>query len=113
MQYNQQDNTPIVTLIFDAEGAKLFADATEKFKGQKILIYMDETMISDPIVNEAITSGEAIISNIRSAEEAVDLSGKINAGSLPFSLISKNHSTISPTVGEGALEVMVRRENRH
>ncbi len=108
VQYYQQDNSPIVTLKFDAEGAKLFAAATEKFKGQKILIYMDETMISDPKVEDIITSGEAIISNIQTAEEAVDLSGKINAGSLPFSLISKNHSTISPTVGEGALEVMVR-----
>lgn len=108
VQYYQQDNSPIVTLKFDAEGAKLFAAATEKFIGQKILIYMDETMISDPIVEDTITSGEAIISNMQSSEEAVELSGKINAGSLPFSLISKNHSTISPTVGEGALEVMVR-----
>ncbi len=108
VQYYEKDNSPIVTLVFDAEGAKLFAAATEKFKGQKISIYMDETLISAPIVNDAITSGEAIITNIKSAEEAVDLSGKINAGSLPFSLISKNHSTISPTVGEGALDVMVK-----
>lgn len=108
VQYHQQDNRPIVTLKFDAEGSKLFAAATEKFKGQKISIYMDETMISDPKVEDTITSGEAIISNIQTAEEAVDLSAKINAGSLPFSLISKNHSTISPTVGEGALDVMVK-----
>lgn len=108
VQYYQQDNSPIVTLVFDAEGAKLFAAATEKFKGQTISIYMDETLISAPGVKEAITSGEAIITNIKSADEAVALSAKINAGSLPFSLISKNHSTISPTVGEGALDVMVK-----
>ena len=108
VQYYEKDNSPIVTLVFDAEGAKLFAAATEKFKGQTISIYMDETLISAPGVKEAITSGEAIITNIKSADEAVALSGKINAGSLPFSLISKNHSTISPTVGEGALDVMVK-----
>lgn len=108
VQYYEKTGTPIVTLVFDAEGAILFAEATEKFLDQQISIYMDDTEISSPIVRDVITSGEAIISEIRSTEEAVELSEKINAGSLPFSLISKNHSTISPTVGEGALGVMVR-----
>jgi len=108
VEYNPKDNSPVVTLLFDTEGTKLFAEATEKFKGQKISIYMDNTLISDPIVNEAINSGAAIISNLDSKEEAIDLSEKINSGSLPFSLMSKNHSTISPTVGEGALDIMVR-----
>lgn len=106
--YHEKASAPIVTLVFDTEGSKLFAEATEKFLDQQISIYMDDTEISSPIVRDVITSGEAFISEIRSTEEAVDLSQKINAGSLPFSLISKNHSTISPTVGEGALGVMVR-----
>ncbi len=108
VEYDPRDNSPIVTLLFDAEGAKLFAEATEKFKGQKISIYMDDTLISDPIVNDVITGGSAYISNLDSKEEAIELSEKINSGSLPFSLMSKNHSTISPTVGEGALDIMVR-----
>jgi len=108
VEYNPKDNSPVVTLLFDTEGAKLFAEATEKFKGQKISIYMDDTLISDPIVNEVINNGAAIISNLDSKEEAIELSEKINSGSLPFSLMSKNHSTISPTVGEGALDIMVR-----
>jgi protein-export membrane protein SecD len=39
--------------------------------------------------------------------EAKELSDKINSGSLPFSLESRNYSTISPTLGSGALTVML------
>ncbi len=108
VEYDSRDNSPVVTLLFDSEGTRLFAEATEKFKGQRISIYMDDVQISSPIVNDSITDGAAIITNIESKEKAMELSEKINAGSLPFSLISKNHSTISPTVGEGALDVMVK-----
>ena len=108
VEFDPNDNSPVVTLLFNDVGTKLFAEATEKFKGQKISIYMDDTEISSPIVNDVISNGAAIISNIDSKEEAVELSEKINSGSLPFSLMSKNHSTISPTVGEGALDVMVK-----
>ncbi len=108
VQYYEKDNSPIVTLVFDQEGARIFAEETTRLINQKISIYMDDTMISDPIVTDTIDSGEAIITNIDSIEKAIDLSAKINAGALPFSLISKNHSTISPTVGEGALNVMVK-----
>lgn len=108
VQVDRDNNQPVVTLKFNAEGTKLFAEATTKLVGQPIAIYMDETLISAPTVNEAITGGESIISNIGSIEEASDLANKINSGALPFSLVSKNHSTITPTLGLGALDVMVK-----
>lgn len=101
-------NQIVVTLKFNAEGAKLFADATERLIGQEISIFMDDTEISSPKVNQKITEGEAIITNMRSIDEAKALSEKINSGALPFSLSSSNHSTISPTLGTGALDVMLK-----
>jgi len=108
VQIDSKTNQPVVTLVFNDEGKQLFADATEKLIGQRISIYMDEIMISSPVVNEKIPNGEAIISNMGSVEEAKDLSDKINSGALPFSLVTKNHSTITPTLGSGALDVMVK-----
>jgi protein-export SecD/SecF family membrane protein len=108
VQVDRDNNQPVVTLKFNSEGTKLFADATTKLVNQPISIYMDETLISAPTVNEPITGGESIISNIGSLEEATDLANKINSGALPFSLVSKNHSTITPTLGLGALDVMVK-----
>ncbi len=108
VQLDSKTNQPVVTLEFNDEGAKLFADATERLVNQRIAIYMDETLISAPTVNQKITGGNAIITNMESTEAAKALSDKINSGALPFSLVSKNHSTITPTLGSGALDVMVK-----
>ena len=108
VQLDPDTRQPVVTLEFNNEGTKAFADATGRLINQSISIYMDETLISDPIVKNKITGGMAVISNIDSTEEAKELSDKINSGALPFSLISKNHSTITPTMGAGALDVMTK-----
>lgn len=108
VQLDKKTGKPVVTLVFNNEGAKQFADATERLVGKRISIYMDETLISAPNVREKISGGNSVISDIGSVEEAKDLSDKINSGALPFSLVSKNHSTITPTLGSGALDVMIK-----
>ncbi len=97
----------MVGLKFNSEGAKLFSDATKRLVGQRINIFMDDTMIQSATVQEHIAGGEAVINNMRSPEEAKALSDKINSGALPFSMITKNHSIISPTLGANALNIML------
>ena len=74
----------VVELEFSSEGAKKFAEATEKLVGQNMGIYMDEELISNPTVNAKITGGKAEITGMSSKEEAQSLSDKINSGALPF-----------------------------
>ncbi|MHC1748167.1 MAG: protein translocase subunit SecD [Cellulosilyticaceae bacterium] len=106
-QADTTNNKYVVQLSFDEEGAKLFAEATKRLVGQPISIYMDELLISSATVNEPITDGNAVISGTFTPEESKELAEQINAGALPFSMITKNYSTISPTLGSGALDVMV------
>lgn len=100
-------NQYVVSLNFDDEGTKLFSDATGRLVGKLINIYMDETLIQSATVNSHITEGAAIITGMDNYDEAKDLADKINSGALPFSMITKNYSTISPTLGSGALGVML------
>ena len=97
----------IVEISFDTEGTKAFSDATKAQIGKQLGIYMDEVLISNPVVNSVITGGQAEITGMDSYEEAKDLSDKINAGSLPFSMETSNYSTISPALGASALRVMI------
>lgn len=97
----------IVTLEFNDEGKELFADATENNIGKIIGIYMDDALINYATVQDAITDGNAQISGNFTASEARDLAAKIKAGALPFSLTSTNFSSISATLGEGALNIMI------
>ncbi len=106
-QIDRSTNKPVVALEFDSDGAKLFESATEKLVGQKMAIYMDELLLSNPQVEQKIVGNSAIITGMESMEAAQALSDKINSGSLPFSLESKNYSAISPIMGSKALDVMV------
>lgn len=105
---NTQTNEPIVQLELTDAGATKFFEVTSRLavNREKLAIYMDDTLISDPFVNEAISGGSAIIENIGTVEEAVDLANKINAGALPFALTAISNSQISPTMGKEALNVM-------
>lgn len=96
----------VVSLSFDHAGAAAFAEATGRLTGQRIGIYMDETLISAPVVRQAITDGTAMISGMNSPEEAKQLAEKIRAGALPFSMKTTNYNTISPTLGNQALQSM-------
>lgn len=103
----QQLGGYLVSLTFDDEGTRLFSEATKRLVGKPIIIYMDETLIQSATVNEHISQGSAVINGMSGLEEAKALSDKINSGALPFSMVTRNHSTISPTLGSGALDVML------
>ncbi|MBR2187679.1 MAG: protein translocase subunit SecD [Lachnospiraceae bacterium] len=97
----------VVSLIFDSEGAQLFQEATGSLVGQNMGIYMDDAIISNPVVQTEISGGQAVITGMENYEEAKELADKINAGALPFALETKSFSTISPSLGQNALQVMI------
>ena len=101
-------NQYAVGLTFDDEGTKMFSDATDKLVGKTISIFMDETNIQTATVKQQITDGSAIITGMDGYEEAKELADKINSGALPFSMVTKNYNTVSPTLGEGALNLMIQ-----
>lgn len=104
-------NEPVVQLELNESGVQKFADATTRLAAESpkgyISIWMDDTMISNAQVKEALTGGQAVISGGFTAETAQALANKIEAGALPFELETANFSTISPTLGMGALNAMI------
>lgn len=96
-----------VSLELTPEGGQKFADATGRLVNQQIGIWMDETLISAPNVNEQINDGKAQITGNFTAEEVQDLADKINAGALPFALEISGYSTVDPSLGAGARDAML------
>ena len=103
----QNPGSAIVTLNLKPEGRRMFADATGRFIGQRISIYLDDNLISAPTVQSKIDSEQCIISGVGGMAEAQTLANLINSGALPFALVTENYSTISPELGSNALNVMV------
>lgn len=103
-----QQGLPIIELKLNDEGKVKFQEATKKFINQKIAIYMDETLITDPVVNEIIPNGQAVISGSKSIEEAKNQANKINSGALPVTIKTVNVKVVGPTLGETALPNSVK-----
>lgn len=104
---NSQTGQIDVGLKLNDEGAKKFDEATARLIGKKIAIFMDDQLISAPVVQSRISGGSAVITGQRTAQEAGELAATIRSGSLPFKLEAKEVNSISPTLGEGALKVSV------
>ena len=98
----------VVGLTLKKSGKEAFSAATTELAGSgNISIWMDEDCISAPRVNSAITDGECVIEGSFTYESAKSLSDKINAGSIPFKLVTTSTNIISPTLGEGAKSAML------
>ncbi len=102
------ENQYVVALVFDEQGSKIFSDVTKDMIGKTISIFMDDQNIQTATVQSHIDSGEAQITGMSNYEEAKSLADKINSGALPFSMVTKNYSTISPTLGTGSLGIMLQ-----
>ena len=68
------------------EGAEKFAEATAANIGSRIAIVYDGETISAPTVQNAITNGNAAITNMESYEAAEQLASTIRIGSLKVEL---------------------------
>lgn len=99
-------NGYVVSLEFDAEGRRKFAEVTANNSGQYICIYLGDSTsyIQRAQINEVIPDGRAIISGNFTQESATELAGQIMSGTFDVALELKESQTISPTLGENAMK---------
>lgn len=104
---------PVVSLKFDDVGRKNFAQATGEIapsstSNQYLGIFMDETVISAPTVEQKL-DGDGCIIQFGNAdvtrEEVAQLAERISTGNLPFSIQAVEINSISATLGSSAFNV--------
>jgi len=76
----------VVNLTFNSDGAKKFGDLTSKYIGQRIGIYLDDKLLTNPTVNTPILNGQAEITGYTTMEAATNHAVLMHSGSLPVSL---------------------------
>ncbi len=101
------DGNPIVFLEFTPEGVTKFSIATDNLEGQQLFIKLGGEIISQPTVNEQITSKTAEITGLSSYEEAESIAAVIKAGKLPLEFEVGEANRISATLGENALTASI------
>ncbi len=87
-----------VQMKFDSEGAKQFGNITEKFKGYRFAIVLDEVIQSAPTIRDAIYGGDAVITGRFTEQEARGLASVLeNPLQTPVSI--EEERSVSPTLG--------------
>ncbi len=100
VQFDPNTNEPQVSLDFDDEGKTLFGEITERNLNKVVGIYLDGSPISMPRVQQAITSGQAVITGDFTIDEAKQLARRLNAGALPVPIELVSQHNIGATLGE-------------
>jgi SecD/SecF fusion protein len=95
---------PIVGLKFNSEGASKFATITSDNVGRRLAIILDGKVYSAPRINEAIPSGEAVVTGRFDVEEAKDLALVLRVGSLPAPVIIAEERTVGPLLGKDSID---------
>lgn len=102
-----QNKQPLVALEFSDEGGKKFGALTAENIGRHIGIYLDGELLTNPVVNEAITGGSAVITGQRTLEEAKDLAILLRSGALPVKVSVMEVRTVGPSLGQDSKDKSV------
>ena len=96
----------VVSLEFNGEGSKKFADLTRDLVGQQMAIFFDGELQSAPVIREPIYGGKAQISGGDSGfeySEAERMVNLLNAGALPVPAKIVEENTVGPTLGADSI----------
>jgi preprotein translocase subunit SecD len=97
-----------VSLTFDGEGTKAFGALTSRVTSlpspqNQVAIVLDGLVVSAPVINEAIPSGNAQITGSFTQTEAADLANVLKYGALPLAFDRGEIQQVSPTLGADQL----------
>jgi len=98
--FNPQTGKPEVGLSFTENGKKLFGQLTERNIGRQVPIFLDNQLLSAPVVQQGIKDGNAVITGNFSVDEAKQLAMAINSGALPVPIKLIEQKNIGPTLGQ-------------
>jgi len=98
-----------VLLTFNGEGTKAFGALTSRVTSlpspqNQVAIVLDGLVVSAPVINEAIPSGNAQITGSFSQVEAQDLANVLKYGALPLAFDRGEVQQVSPTLGSDQLQ---------
>lgn len=99
-----QYGIPEVRLQFTPDGGKKFAKVTQDNVGKRLAITLDNKIMSAPVINGPIPSGQAQITGQFSMDEVRMLTSVLNSGALPIPLIVEEERTVGPLLGSDSIK---------
>jgi protein-export membrane protein SecD len=105
--FGQGTTGPTISLTFNEEGKKLFAEITKNNIGKVMAIFLDGKILSAPTIQDEIPNGQAQITGQFTAEEGKQLVQDLNYGALPLPIKLIETQSIGATLGTNTLNAGV------
>lgn len=102
-QTMDQNSLPAVSISFNADGGRRFAEVTQKNPGKRFAIILDNVILSAPSINEPILGGSAIITGSFTIDSANQMAIALRSGSLPVALKVVEERTVGPGLGADSI----------
>lgn len=109
VQNDPQTNWPVVSMTFDAEGARLFGQLTATNVDRQFAIILDGVVFSAPNINEPILGGRAQITMGRGGSynetfaSAEALTIVLRNGALPAPIEKQFETQVGPSLGRDSI----------
>lgn len=104
VEFGGQFGQPIVSIEFNKEGGRAFADITERNIEKNLAIVLDDIVQSAPVIRSRIPDGKAIIEGNFVAEDARLLATVLRAGALPAPVNVIEERTVGPSLGDDSIK---------
>lgn len=105
--FDSNSGRPMISFETKPEGAKKFGDITTRLTDKPLIIFLDNSVISAPIVQNPITGGSGIITGQFTTEETRALANLLNSGSLPVPIKLIEQRTIEASLGSASVNASV------
>ena len=99
-----QDGRAVVSIKFDAAGARRFGRVTQENVNKPFAIILDDKVLSAPNINEPILGGQAQISGNFTVDSANQLAIALASGKLPVKLNVIEERTVGPELGKDSIQ---------
>lgn len=101
--FQQNSSSPLISLEFNDEGKKMLSEITKNNVGKVMAIFLDGQILSAPVIQDEILTGQAQITGKFEAQEAKKLVQDLNYGALPLPITLIETQSIGATLGSNTL----------
>jgi SecD/SecF fusion protein len=93
----------VIHFEFKDDSKEIFKDFTASHQGKRLAIFLDQKLLSAPVIEDVIP-GIGIIRGNFTPESAKTLADQLNAGALPVPLQIDAMTKVEPTLGKAAVQ---------
>jgi len=107
MAYEQKTKRPMVTFALNSQGAKIFADFTEKSVGKHMAVVLDGEVYTAPSIIQRIGGGHVQITGAFTPQEATDIAIALRSGALLAPVQVESQRSIGPSLGADNIKASI------